>query len=164
MLDKDEEADSGEKRRRPSRGKKEGAAHQSIERNWIVKLCPPKNVQNNARSAEADKKAEVAKRFGKLFGGIGTGGGAGNLLGGGGGGSLSGTLQNVIGTAGSGSSSAGLGWHGRARPRVRLTGGGPGNKPRYRRHRHLPVAWAAAVRATALVLGSLGSRQGRQHD
>lgn len=81
----------------------------------------PKNVQ--PQKTQEQRAAEVKQRFSKLFTGAG-GGGAGSLLGGGGGGSLSGTLSNVIGTAGSGSATAGLaglGIRGGA-----LTGGGMG--------------------------------------
>ncbi len=69
----------------------------------------------------AEKKANVKNRFSKLL--RGGGAGAGSLLGGAGGGSLSGTLSNVIGTAGKGSGAmAGLGIRGSAA----LTGGGLG--------------------------------------
>lgn len=63
------------------------------------------NANKNPKKSQAQKKAEVAQRFQQMFSGAG---GGGSLLGGGGGGSLSGTLSNVIGTAGRGSSSAGL--------------------------------------------------------
>ena len=83
---------------------------------------PPKVVVPVQKKTEDQKKAEVAKKFSKLFGGA-AGGGA--LLGGGGGGSLSGTLQNVIGTAGNGSASAGMAGLG-IRGTGPVTGGGLG--------------------------------------
>ena len=85
-----------------------------------VKNVIPKNIPQPKKSAE-DKKAELARHFSKLLGG----GGAGNLLGGGGAGSLSGSLQNVIGTAGAGSAGAGLAGIG-IRGTGPLTGGGIG--------------------------------------
>ena len=70
------------------------------------------------------RQAEVKQRFSKLFS-SGSGSGSGSLLGGGGGGTLSGTLSNVIGTAGAGSSTAGLAGLG-IRGSGPMTGGGVG--------------------------------------
>jgi TonB family protein len=85
---------------------------------------PMKSMPRPPKSAE-EKKAEVAKRFANLLGGApGKAGGAGTILGGGGG-SLAGSLQNVIGTAGTGSASAGMAGLG-VRGSGPLTGGGLG--------------------------------------
>ena len=78
------------------------------------------------KKTEAQKQAEVKQKFTKLFAGAGgSSGAAGSILGGGGGGSLSGTLSNVIGTAGAGSATAGLAGFG-IRGGGPLTGGGMG--------------------------------------
>ncbi|MEZ4272654.1 MAG: AgmX/PglI C-terminal domain-containing protein [Myxococcota bacterium] len=77
--------------------------------------------------SKAQKAAEVKQKFSELLRGGGGGGGAGGggLLGGGGGGSLSGSLSNVIGTAGKGSAAGGLAGLG-IRGSGPLTGGGVG--------------------------------------
>lgn len=88
-------------------------------------LKTPVKIPTNSAAAHAqsvaDKRQAVAQKFSKLLGG-----GAGQLLGGGGGGSLSGTLQNVIGTAGNASASGGLAGLG-IRGSGPLTGGGNGS-------------------------------------
>lgn len=79
----------------------------------------PRNIPPPKKTVE-EKKQEVAKRFSKLFAG-----GGNSLLGGGGGGSLAGTLQGVIGTAGTGSGGAGLSGLG-IRGSAPIIGGGIG--------------------------------------
>lgn len=73
----------------------------------LLKTAKPlnKNAPSAAPRTEAEKRADVAKRFSSL---LADSAGAGNILGGAGGGSLAGTLHNVIGTAGAGSATAGL--------------------------------------------------------
>ncbi|MBN1962113.1 MAG: FHA domain-containing protein [Deltaproteobacteria bacterium] len=89
----------------------------------VAKFKPPVKV----RPRTQEEKSEAVKRkFSKLFAGGGGGGNApGSILGGGGGGSLSGTLSNVIGTAGRGSATAGMAGLG-IRGTGPLTGGGVG--------------------------------------
>lgn len=88
----------------------------------VAKVQPPVKAR---QPTQAEKSAAVKEKFSKLFAGGGSGSGPGSLLGGGGGGSLSGTLSNVIGTAGVGSATAGMAGLG-IRGTGPLTGGGVG--------------------------------------
>ncbi|MBI5512049.1 MAG: AgmX/PglI C-terminal domain-containing protein [Deltaproteobacteria bacterium] len=95
------------------------------DKNKVV-LPPQTDKQVRPKKTEAQKQAEVKQKFTKMFAGVGgASGAAGSILGGGGGGSLSGTLSNVIGTAGAGSATAGLAGFG-IRGGGPLTGGGMG--------------------------------------
>jgi TonB family protein len=94
------------------------------DKNKVV--IPQVTEKVRPKKTEAQKQAEVKQKFTKLFSGAsGASGAAGSILGGGGGGSLSGTLSNVIGTAGAGSATAGLAGFG-IRGGGPLTGGGMG--------------------------------------
>ncbi|MCK5687774.1 AgmX/PglI C-terminal domain-containing protein [Myxococcota bacterium] len=89
-----------EKKKEKIEEEKPKPTKQLLTKTPIKKIKKPKKTKDQ-------KAAEMKQKLSKFLSG-GSGSGAGSLLGGGGGGTLSGTLTNVIGSAGAGSATAGM--------------------------------------------------------